>query len=194
MLEVLTVLSTRPLDSYPELWPRDRCNNRDGRTRYSMTLITYPADVALGAGNASNWTHTRMREARPPLTDIYLWVATTVLLAIQIPVTCLLLWRLRGGWNQQVALAASLALGVSIINALLYSLGNGLNNVRYALPACVLVYATIIWGNLAWLAAQYWLNKSGIEGGAIAKRWYPLASDAALLTLKDSQSSCSGNL
>lgn len=123
--------------------------------RYAMPLITYPADLALGAYNASNWTHTRMRAATPLLTDVYLWVATAVLLAIQIPVLLMLLIRLWGSWNQRVVIAAGLLLGVSIINAVLYSAGNGLQNVRYALPAVYLVFAAIVWGNLVWLAARY---------------------------------------
>ena len=124
--------------------------------RYAIPLIAYPADLALGTPHnvASTWTHTRMREATPLLTDIYLWVATAVLLIIQIPVVLSLLTRLRGGWNPRVVLATGLMLGVSIINAVLYSLGNGLQNVRYALPACVLVFAAIVWGNLVWVAAR----------------------------------------
>jgi hypothetical protein len=123
--------------------------------RYAIPLITYPADLALGLpDNLSSWAHTRMRAARPLLTDIYLWVATAVLLMIQIPVVWSLLRRLRRGWNQRVVLAAGLMLGMSIINAALYSVVQDLQNVRYALPACVLLFAAIIWGNLVWLAAR----------------------------------------
>src|SRR5262249_42641476 len=84
----------------------------------------------------------------------YLWVATAILLIIQIPVVLSLLTRLRGGWNRRVVLAAGLMLGVSIINAVLYSVGIGLQNVRYALPACVLVFAAIVWANLLWLGCS----------------------------------------
>jgi hypothetical protein len=124
--------------------------------RYATPLIAYPADIALGApkGVASYWTHTRMRAARPLLTDVYLWVATAILLTIQIPVVWSLLRRLRGGWNQRVVLAAGLMLWVPIINAVLYSVANGLQVIQYALPACVLVFAAIVWGNLVWLAAR----------------------------------------
>jgi hypothetical protein len=123
--------------------------------RYAIPLIAYPADLVLGApvGNASGWTHGRMREARPLLTDVYLWIATAILLIIQIPIVCSLIVRLWGKWNQRIVLAAGLMLGLPIINAVLYSLGNGNQNVRYALPACVLMFAAIVWGNLVWLAA-----------------------------------------
>jgi len=123
---------------------------------YATPLITYPVDLALNPyPNASGWTHTRMRAATPLLTDAYLWVATGVLLIIQIPVLLTLLIRLWGSWNQRVVVAAALLLLVPIINAVLYSAGNGLQNVRYALPAVYLVFAAIVWGNLVWLAARY---------------------------------------
>jgi hypothetical protein len=134
--------------------PEIAITTADDALRYTMPLIAYPLDLAFGGreGVASEWTHTRMRAASPLLTNLYLWVATTVLLTIQIPVVCSLLWRLRDRWNNRVAMAAVLMLGVSIINAVLYSATDGLQNVRYALPACVLVFATVVWGNVVWLA------------------------------------------
>jgi hypothetical protein len=125
--------------------------------RYAIPLIAYPADLALGApvGNASNWTHTRMRAARPWLTDFYLWVATAILLIIQIPVVCSLIIRLWGKWNQRVVFAAGLLLGLPIMNAVLYSVSFGNQIVRYALPACVLMSAAIVWGNLVWIGAPF---------------------------------------
>ena len=122
--------------------------------QYAMPLIAYPADLVFGAQNASNWTHTRMRAAKPLLTDVYLWVATAVLLAIQIPVVLSLICRFWGFWNRRVLAAVALMLCVAIINAVLYSAGNGLQNVRYALPAACLVFAPIVWGNLVWLAGS----------------------------------------
>jgi hypothetical protein len=132
--------------------------------RYAMPLIAYPADLYYGHGNrASYWTHTRMRAATPLLTEAYLWVATGVLLIIQIPVVLTLLIRLRGSWNQRVVVAAGLLLVASIINAVLYAAGNGLQNVRYALPAVYLVFAGIVWGNLVWLAARYTEGRIALE-------------------------------
>jgi len=123
--------------------------------RYAVPLIAYPADIHYGSGKrASNWTHTRMRAATPLLTDAYLWAATGLLFIIQIPVVLTLLIQLGGSWNQRVMVAVGLLLAVSIINAILYAAGNGLQNVRYALPAVYLVFAAIVWGNFVWLAAR----------------------------------------
>ena len=123
--------------------------------RYAMPLISYPADLALGHGNrASGWTHTRMREARPVLTEVYLWGATSILLIIQIPVVLLFLYLIRRAWNQRIVVATGWLLGASLTSAVLFSVANGLQNVRYALPACVLVFAPIVWANFAWLYAQ----------------------------------------
>ncbi|MCP4284332.1 MAG: hypothetical protein GY792_07775 [Gammaproteobacteria bacterium] len=123
--------------------------------RYAIPLVSYPADLAgVGGRGSSHWTHTRMRAARPLLTEVYLWLATAVLLTIQIPVALSLFIGIRGAWSHRVIVAVGLMAGVAIINAVLYSLGNGVNNVRYGLPACVLLFAPIIWGNLVWFASR----------------------------------------
>ena len=123
--------------------------------RYAMPLISYPVDLYFGHGiRASDWTRTRMRSTTPRLTDAYVWGTTGVLLVIQIPVMLALLIRLRGSWNRRLVVAAGLLLVASIINAALYAAGNGLQNVRYALPAAYLMFAGIVWGNLVWLTVD----------------------------------------
>jgi hypothetical protein len=44
--------------------------------------------------------------------------------------------------------------GTGLVNAALYAVGNGLQNVRHAPPAYVLVYGLVVWASLAVLAAS----------------------------------------
>jgi hypothetical protein len=78
-------------------------------------------------------------------------VATTVLIGVQLPLLIGAL--IRGeGRDSHVMWAAALSVGVAAANGLVYALGTGLQNVRYALPAYVLLYAMIVWANAAVLA------------------------------------------
>ena len=158
---------TIPMIVYPLDLALDDHDARE-KLRSTIPVIANPLLVLRGR-NASSWTHTRMREARPLLTDIYLWVATGVLIIIQLPVVWLLRRRFReSGWDKPVVVTAGLMLGVSIINAALYSVANGAQNVRFALPACVLVYAVIVWANLTWLAARSVLtDRDGLTGDSL---------------------------
>jgi hypothetical protein len=119
---------------------------------YTVPVIAYPMDVALATRRgASHWTASRMRMAHPSLTSAYLMVATTVLIGVQLPLLIGAL--IRGeGRDSHVMWAAALSVGVAAANGLVYALGTGLQNVRYALPAYVLLYAMIVWANAAVLA------------------------------------------
>jgi hypothetical protein len=119
--------------------------------RYTFPMIAYPVDLATGRMGASNWTDSRMKMAFPTLTRIYLVAATVLLLVIQLPLLVLAVVR-RSGRDRSIRFAAVLTVGAALANAVLYALGNGLQNVRYALPALMLVYATIVWSNAAVLA------------------------------------------
>ena len=111
-------------------------------------MIAYPVDLMLAARTASSWTASRMSMAHPTLTRIYLATATVLLLAIQLP---LLLYALasREKGHSAIVIAALLIFGTALVNAILYAVGNGLQNVRYALPAYVLVYSAVVWANAA---------------------------------------------
>ncbi|HSP96975.1 MAG TPA: hypothetical protein VL049_06985 [Candidatus Dormibacteraeota bacterium] len=122
--------------------------------RYAAPMVAYPADLVVGAQSASNWTDSRMRMAHPSLTRAYLLIATAVLIAIQLPLLAFAVVR-RGGRDRRVQFAAWLTVGTALVNAALYAIGNGLQNVRYALPGYVLLYAVIVWANLAVLATAW---------------------------------------
>lgn len=116
--------------------------------RYAAPMIAYPADLVMGARTASSWTDSRMRMAHPSLTHAYLVIATTVLVAVQLPLLCALLicW---GGRDSRITFTVVLTVGVALVNGVLYAMGNGLQNVRYALPANMLGYAVTVWANAA---------------------------------------------
>ena len=91
-----------------------------------------------------------MSMAHPTLTHIYIVLATAVLLGVQLPLLALALLR-RAHRDPHVRFAAALIIGTALANAVLYAIGNGLQNVRYALPASMLISATIVWANAAML-------------------------------------------
>lgn len=119
--------------------------------RYTTPMIAYPAELVVGARSASGWTDSRMSMAHPTLTRAYLVVATAVLFAVQLPLLFLALVR-RAGRDPRITFAAGLIVGTALVNGVLYAMGNGFQNVRYALPAYMLVYAVIVWANTALLA------------------------------------------
>jgi hypothetical protein len=125
--------------------------------RYAVPMIAYPVDLVGGSRSASAWTDSRMRMAHPSLTRAYLAIATAVLVVIQLPLLTLALVR-RGAREPHIVGAACLTAGTALVNAVLYALGNGLQNVRYALPGYVLVYAVIVWANLAVLATAWYAS------------------------------------
>ena len=125
-----------------------------GAFRYAAPMIAYPLDLAVGALTASEWTDERMSMAHPTLTRAYLVIATTLLVAVQLPLFLLALVR-RQGHDPRITFAAGLTVGLALVNAALYTMGNGLQNVRYALPGFVLVYAVIVWANAAVLASVW---------------------------------------
>jgi hypothetical protein len=84
-------------------------------------------------------------------------IATAVLVVVQLPLMMLALVR-RGARDPHIVPAACLTVGTALVNAVLYALGNGLQNVRYALPGYVLVYAVIVWANLAVLATAWYAS------------------------------------
>lgn len=116
--------------------------------RYMVPMIAYPVDLMLAARTASPWTASRMSMAHPTLTRIYLAIATVLLLAIQLPLFLYALASREKG-HSAIVIAALLIFGTALVNAILYAVGNGLQNVRYALPAYVLVYSAVVWANAA---------------------------------------------
>ena len=122
--------------------------------RYTAPMIAYPVDLVVGARSASGWTDSRMSMAHPTLTRAYLVIATTLLVAVQLPLLILALVR-REGHDPRIAFSAGLTVGTALVNGALYAMGNGLQNVRYALPGYVLVYAVIVWANAAVLASVW---------------------------------------
>ena len=125
--------------------------------RYTAPMIAYPVDLVVGSHSASAWTDSRMRMAHPSLTRAYVAIATAVLVIVQLPLLTLALVR-RGARDPHIVGAACLTVGTALVNAVLYALGNGLQNVRYALPGYVLVYAVIVWANLAVLATAWYAS------------------------------------
>jgi hypothetical protein len=121
--------------------------------RYTLPMIAYPADLMLRARSASWWTESRMSMAHPALTRAYLVLATAFLVLMQLPLLTAALGHGRSG-DPRVVFAAVLVGGVAVVNGVLYAMGNGLQNVRYALPAYVLVYVMIVWANAAWLVSS----------------------------------------
>ena len=122
--------------------------------RYTAPMIAYPLDLVTDAHSASGWTDSRMGMVHPTLTHVYLVIATTVLVAVQLPLLFVALIG-REGDNPRVAYAAGLIVGTAVVNGVLYAMGNGLQNVRYALPAYVLVHALIVWAGAVWLAIAW---------------------------------------
>lgn len=118
---------------------------------YAVPMVAYPLDLTVRATPGSWWTYSRMNMAHPTLTRVYLIGATAVLLAVQLPLLVLGVIH-RPQRDPRVRLAIGLIVGTALVNGVLYALGNGLQNVRYALPASMLVYATIVWANVALLA------------------------------------------
>ena len=58
----------------------------------------------------------------------------------------------REGHDPRIAFANALVIGTALVNAGLYAVLKGQQNVRYAMVAYVLVYTIIVWANIAVLA------------------------------------------
>jgi hypothetical protein len=119
---------------------------------YSIPIIAYPVDVILDTQrNVSTWTASRMEMAHPFLTWVYFVTATTVLVGVQLPLLLAEPYR-RGDRDRHVTVAVALTVGGAVVSGVGYAIGSGLQNVRYALPGYMLLYAVIVWSNAATLA------------------------------------------
>src|SRR5207253_10496149 len=135
-------------------WPAIGLRTAINFMKSSVAPITFPVEWYSGVQTPTAWTSSRMAQAHPLLTRIYLWVALIVLGLVELPLLGVLLVRAVSQHPPGVPRRAATAVvaiiaGLVTLNAGLFATSSGQDaNIRYALPSYLLLGACLLWADL----------------------------------------------
>lgn len=108
-----------------------------------LSPINYIRESFTGAPNTTTWTNTRMEEAHPRLTRIFLGYS----FALTIGLLVLFVFQIKEFWDNRDSrnLLVFLGFAIALLSAM-YALHSGLGfHIRYALPIYVLEMGPLLW-------------------------------------------------
>jgi hypothetical protein len=113
--------------------------------KYALPNIVFPLERALilPESGGTRWTFSRMGMARPGLTRVVLVYAEAFFLVVQLPLAAAMVITRgpRALWTHLVFWLMGAAI---VSNALLFGLASGMDaHIRYALPAYVMIHASV---------------------------------------------------
>jgi len=120
--------------------------------KYTLPNIAFPLELVhvLPLSTATDWTHSRMQQNTPRLTDAALWTSQAVFLLGGMPIALVMLLR-KGRPPIRWQLIAWLATAAVASNSLLFGLEAGMDaHIRYALPTYTIFQAAVAAMSLAW--------------------------------------------
>ena len=130
-------------------WPAIAASTADDFGRYLVAPIVYPLDRLTGAATPTGWTDSRMEQARPSLTSVYIAASFLTLGLVQLPLLLLWLVRARPRPRRPTVAAIAVLFGVIAVNAALFAVTSGAEaNIRYGMPSYVLLGGLLLWADL----------------------------------------------
>lgn len=121
--------------------------------KYAVPNVSFPLELLslLPESTATDWTYSRMSQARPSMTRLWMIISNISFYLVQLPFALLYLcWRhLQRWWAQPLVLLTAACVGS---NAVMFGLEAGMDaHIRYALPSFTMIFELISVASLMWL-------------------------------------------
>ncbi|MBD3816386.1 MAG: hypothetical protein IE913_08055 [Halothiobacillus sp.] len=121
--------------------------------KYAVPNVSFPLELLslLPESTATDWTYSRMSQAHPSMTRLWLIISNISFYLIQLPFAVLYLYRrhLQRWWEQPLAFLTVACIGC---NAVMFGLEAGMDaHIRYALPTFIMIFELISVASLMWL-------------------------------------------
>lgn len=129
--------------------------------KYALPNVSFPLELVslLPESTATDWTYSRMSQAHPSMTRLWLIVSNISFYLMQLPFAVLYLRRrhMQRWRSQPLVLLTAACVGC---NAVMFGLEAGMDaHIRYALPSFIMIFELVSVASLMWL-----FDRSGSRG------------------------------
>jgi hypothetical protein len=136
-------------------WPAITGDTALDGLKYAAPQVTTAIEWMLQSPTPTPYDIDKMAAAHPRLTSAFLWSSIVLFFAVLLPLSLLAAVRARGRLRGAAGAAAGVIACTVLVNAVMFAMLSAQPaNIRYSLPAYLLLQACAVWGALAFLYAE----------------------------------------